>query len=108
MLRVDIRLDKGGCVRRLQITGHFGLGRAGNDPGCAAVSVLAKAWALTLMEGKEHKLEGQVERPGEFLLEIVQTGDMVHAKIAGRMLQNGLDSVRREFPDNIEIEILDY
>ena len=108
MVRVCIAADSDGCVRRVEIRGHAGMSLRGSDPACAAVSVLAKAYALTMTELPDHRMRGEIERPGEFFLEIESVGDREHAFAAGRVLLNGLESIRAELPDHAAVEIVSY
>ena len=108
MVYACIGLDSSGCVRSLDISGHAGFAGAGSDPACAAVSVLAKAYALTITEESSHRISGDVQKPGEFHFGIVALGKVEQAKAAGRVLLNGLHSVQREFPDNVSLELGNY
>ncbi|AFG37938.1 ribosomal-processing cysteine protease Prp [Spirochaeta africana] len=108
MVRASIAAESDGCVRRVEIRGHAGMLQSGGDPVCAAVSVLAKAYALTLTEHPEHRVTGRIDRPGEFLLEIESIGDRGHAQAAGRVLLNGLESIQADQPDHAVIEIVNY
>ncbi|MDR1948358.1 MAG: ribosomal-processing cysteine protease Prp [Spirochaetaceae bacterium] len=52
MIRIEVVLDEAGLLVSCGISGHAGAGRRGNDPVCAAVSVLARA-AVRTLSGRE-------------------------------------------------------
>ncbi len=106
MLQVRIVRDGNGCVREVDIQGHAGVAVHGQDPACAAASLLAKAYALTIADDKRHRVQADIPNPGSFFLAITQVGDDEHALVAGTMLMHGLESIRREFPQNITIEYI--
>ncbi|MFW5801701.1 MAG: ribosomal-processing cysteine protease Prp [Spirochaeta sp.] len=105
MIRVSIAADNSGCVRRVEIHGHAGLLLSGGDPACSAVSVLAKAYALTVAENPKHRIFGNIDKPGLFACELQSSDEYTHAFAAGRVLLNGLESVRADYPENIVIEL---
>ena len=104
MVQVRITAGNDDIVTRVEIRGHADYSGRGADPACAAISALAKAYAITMAEQPAHTVYGTVDTPGEFLFGLKRTSNGGHAHAAGRVLVNGIRAVQDAFPGTVSIE----
>ena len=99
MIVADVSLDAEGRLRTCRVDGHAGAGRRGDDPVCAAVSVLVRTAARTLAAADGITVEAEAERRGSLALTVsaLPAGEAFLAAATAFLLQ-GLNSVAEEYP----------
>jgi uncharacterized protein YsxB (DUF464 family) len=106
MIRVKALLDREGLLRSCRAEGHAGAGPKGEDPVCAAVSVLLRA-ALRTLSGREGILvRGGAPERGFLWMEADYSEEgREFLAAAGAFLIEGLVSVSEDFPNFCKIDI---
>lgn len=102
MIRVALRATADGRPRGLEIEGHAGLDRAGQDVVCAAVSVLAENLAASLRELLKVPLETKAER-GHFRLELAETDLSYETDLLFASVTLGLKSIAGGYPQRVVV-----
>lgn len=100
MIVADVALDGAGLLRSCRIEGHAGAGAKGEDPVCAAVSVLARTAALTLSRAEGFEISGSAPARGIFGFDVLAApSETGFAAGVTSFLLEGLRSVAREYPN---------
>lgn len=107
MLRIRATVDASGVLRTLTADGHAGLAARGQDPACAAASVLLLTAARTIEASAGFVVGGQTERPGSLQLEVVsRDGDVIeYGRGITDMLLKGVGDLAAEYPDHVRLTI---
>jgi uncharacterized protein len=89
---------------RLKISGHSGFSKKGSDIVCSAVSVLFYTFQRSIVEtaGEKIKISSQGD---EQTVELQGHDFGEKALTVLRVIMTGLEGVRENYPDNIEILI---
>jgi uncharacterized protein YsxB (DUF464 family) len=107
LIRIELCLDKAGLLKSCRVSGHSGAAPKGEDIVCAAVSVLTRTAYTVLSSRKELKIRASAPKRGEFQMEIDDFGsDESFLSAVGTYLQEGLQSVALEFPNHVEMKII--
>ena len=96
MIRITITVQEQKLLFESQ--GHAG-GTKGQDLVCAAVSVLTQTLGLFLK--KEKLLQKEIVEEGFLLLETVSLNEQVKSSVD--MTLTGLETLRNQYPEKIEI-----
>lgn len=108
MVSVRIKRSKTGVLLGCCAEGHAGYAGQGSDIVCSAVSVLIRTTMQVVSGLPGVNLESNIARRGfvEFKVLSDFSSDVEEKlKFAGDFLQAGLESVAREFPDNLKLVI---
>ena len=106
MIEIEAVLDADGTLKACKASGHSGVGKAGTDIVCAAVSVLMKTAFIVLSGRNGITVRGGAPEPGQMWLETEYNADgKAFLSAAGVFLIEGLKSVAQEFPQNCNINI---
>ena len=104
MIEIEAVLEEDGTLRACKASGHAGVGKAGTDIVCAAVSVLMRT-ALTVLSGRKGiTVRYGAPEKGQLWLEVdyeAEGKDFLFA--AGVFLIEGLRSVVQEYPKNCKM-----
>ena len=107
MLSATLRAARDGSWRAATIRGHAGAGVKGDDPVCAAVSLLADATLYSLSAG--HGIEPRLARgEGELALALPDGLDerqRAAAQVLLDNLRNGLGLLAERFPRQVTLLI---
>jgi uncharacterized protein YsxB (DUF464 family) len=100
---------KDGTFRSCKAEGHSGFSVKGTDIVCAAVTVLLRTAMQVLSETDSVMLKDHVGRRGtvSFAAELIQDEPETKNRLVciEDFLEDGLDSLQKEFPANVELEI---
>lgn len=107
MVRVTIG-RRNGLVRSIHSTGHALRGPSGVSAPCAAVSVVLKGLAETLLHREDVHLDGRASRPGEFWLEVtdrepLHPGSDEWIEAAFLVAQRAIGEIARMWPDDVHV-----
>ena len=109
MIEIEAVMEHDGTLRACKAAGHAGVGKAGTDIVCAAVSVLMRT-ALSTLSGREGiTVRGGAPEKGQLWLEADYEAagkDFLFA--AGVFLIEGLKSVAQEFPNNCKLTVKNF
>lgn len=108
MVSVRIERSKTGMLVGCCAEGHAGYAGHGSDIVCSAVSVLIRTVLQVLSELPGVDLETDTSKRGFVKFKVLEgfPSDVEEKlKFAGDFLQAGLESVAREFPDNLKLVI---
>jgi len=107
VVRVQVRLDGRGCLRRLSACGHAGSGPPGEDLSCAALSALLRSVARLLYRAEGLEVAGQAAGPGALELEVLRWAPERGQWLRGvtDVLLSGLHDLREERPGSIELDV---
>ncbi len=107
MIKIDIRVDKRGCIKEINAKGHGGLGKKGSDILCSAVSVLIRSFGKVIYTSGAVKAEGKASERGSVYLMLKDIPQEKVSWIQGMstMVIAGLTDLEREFPENIRVNI---
>ena len=104
MIKVLLVQNSGflGC----EAQGHAGFGKKGQDIVCAAATFLLRTVAQALGKTPGVAFKGQAPYEGSLSFEARAEGDSAVAglKFAAEMIQEGFQSLSREFPQNVQFE----
>jgi len=105
VIRALIVLEPEGLLKRLTVTGHAGSGRKGNDPVCAAVSMLVRTAVRTVEGHAGLDVRYSAGKPGETDLTIGNIPDGERSWLAGvtDMILRGFKDLEMDAPDTIEV-----
>ena len=106
LIVIEAVLEEDGTLRSCKASGHSGLGKAGADIVCAAVSVLLRTAVIALSGRKGIIIRGNAPEPGQLWLETdyeAEGKDFLFA--CGVFLIEGLKSIEQEYPKNCMIKI---
>jgi uncharacterized protein YsxB (DUF464 family) len=106
VVRVVLELFPSGCLKSLQATGHAGAEAKGNDPVCAAVTVLMRTAANVLRREPYLEIEDYAPREGEFSLTVLSCGAGSEERFLGLtdFLLTGLFDLAAEHPRSVAVE----
>jgi uncharacterized protein YsxB (DUF464 family) len=104
-----IDLDKD-IIVSLEVSGHSGLNKKGNDILCSAVSALSQTFILTV--ARVLQIEQQLKQEDGYLsscidLNGMSSDDRTKLKLLIDSLLIGLFEINKEYPDKIKIEFVD-
>ena len=104
--KIDLDQDTVIC---LEISGHSGLNKKGNDILCAAVSALSQVFVLTV--ARVLKIEQKLKQEDGYLSSHIDLTDMSpdnrsKLKLLFESLLIGLIEINKEYPDKIKIEFI--
>lgn len=109
-MTVRVVLDSEGCLSACDSAGHAGIGRAGDDPLCAAVTVLVRTAAETLGSRPGSKLEWDAPVRGAFRFSLLKNGSQMGERDWERGVADyliaGLTRLRNDYPEHLELNIL--
>jgi len=106
LIEIEAVLEQDGTLRSCKASGHAGLGKAGTDIVCAAVSVLMRTTLTALSGRKGITVRGGAPEKGQMWLEAdyeAEGREFLFA--AGVFLIEGLRSVAQEYPKNCKLNI---
>jgi uncharacterized protein len=108
ILNNEVNLDNSASLY-IEISGHAGFSKKGNDIVCSAVSILSETFILTV--ARILKIKQKTEKKDGFLsslilLEKVSTEDKVKLKLLIESLLVGLLEINKEFPDKVKIDFV--
>ncbi|MFO8064443.1 MAG: ribosomal-processing cysteine protease Prp [Spirochaetota bacterium] len=105
MIRVVLQHDGYGCLSRVRMEGHAGGGPVGDNPVCAAATVLARTAARLLDAASGIEVHGEADHEG--MLEVVVTAyepeTLNYLKGASDYLLVGLRDLEREYPNHVAV-----
>lgn len=107
MINVRLVLSFNGALSSFEAKGHAQKGLRGYDIVCASVTVLMRT-TLAVLEGSIKGLLATSSGPGMLSVKIPETIDEYDELLqyAGRFLQMGLDSLQREYPDAVQVQLI--
>ena len=108
MTSVLIERSKTGVLLGCTAKGHAGYAERGSDIVCSAVTVLIRTTLQVLSELTALNLETDTSKRGSIGFKVLKgfpSGIEEKLKYAGDFLQVGLESVAKEFPDNLKLVI---
>ena len=108
MTSVLIERSKTGVLLGCTAKGHAGYAERGSDIVCSAVTVLIRTTLQVLSELPALNLETDTSKRGSIGSKVLKgfpSGIEEKLKYAGDFLQVGLESVAKEFPDNLKLVI---
>ncbi len=93
----------------IEISGHSGLNKKGNDILCSAVSALSQTFILTV--DRALRIKQHIGRSDGFLstlitLDNVSAEDRAKLKLLIESLVIGFSEIKGEYPDRIKIEFV--
>jgi len=99
--------DRYGCLRRLEMDGHAGDARAGENPVCAAATALARTAARVLDEVPGIEIRGVAEHEGRLQVEVAsyQRRAADYLKGVSDYLLVGIRDLEREFPKQVAVVV---
>lgn len=101
---IDIYYARSGDTHELQISGHAGYSRVGNDIVCAGVSAIAYT-LLGFLENQQDDITamcGPAASSGDLY---VQCSGGPRIALGFEMAVIGLSQIANKYPDNVEIHI---
>lgn len=106
MIRIVLRVDRQGSLASLESTGHAQ--KPGSEEAsiaCASVSVLLRSLGRLLERDPKIHVEGSAEAPGHFRIDVRRVTLRRRGYMRGvtESLLQGLQDVKRDFPDEIEL-----
>jgi len=105
--RVRVRLGywPDGVIKYAEAEGHAGTARAGENPACAAVTVLLRTAYETSVSFSGVVAHGQAAAPGSISFEIGHYPPDAAQRLRGvsDFLSIGLSGVEREYPGMVEV-----
>ena len=106
MIRVQLVFRKDGTLREMTVTGHSNLTEAGNDPVCAAVSVLVRTAVRTMETHDGLSIRYKAPEPGIVDVEIaaVPASEAEWLKGVSDMVFRGFRDLERDAPEHINVE----
>ncbi len=108
MTSVLIERSKTGVLLGCTAKGHAGYAERGSDIVCSAVTVLIRTTLQVLSELPALNLETDTSKRGFIGFKVLKgfpSKIEEKLKYAGDFLQVGLESVAKEFPDNLKLVI---
>ncbi len=108
MISVLIERRKNGMLSACVAEGHAGYAGKGSDIVCSAVTVLIRTTLAVISELPGIDLVYDVQKRGYVSFKIRKVFPLEieeKLKFAGDFLQTGLESIQREFPDNLKLVI---
>ena len=108
MTSVLIERSKSGMLVSCRAKGHSGYAERGSDIVCSAITVLIRTTLQVLSGLPGVKIKVNSSERGFIDFEILKgfPSEMEEKlKYAGDFLQTGLESVAKEYPDNLELVI---
>lgn len=107
MLQIKIKVTATGLLRGAQALGHVGFGPKGNDPVCAAATILLRTAARSFERKQGIVLAGSAPRPGELRFEILSFPETLRGWLSGvgETLLQGLTDLAAEYPDRISVQV---
>ena len=107
MIRIVATVDGRGGLRRLDVSGHAGIGGERGDPACAGVSVLART-AARVVDGKRgFVVVGGHDGPGSLSFTVRRRigGDGRWLRGVTATLITGLSDLAEEFPAGVTVTV---
>ncbi|MBN1524178.1 MAG: ribosomal-processing cysteine protease Prp [Spirochaetales bacterium] len=107
MIAVAVGLDSHECISELNVTGHAGLDIKGNDPLCAAVSILTRTLLTALYATGVADIKDEHEQEGMLAAEITIQDSADFSRIAGitAFFLTGLFELQNDYPQTIMIDL---
>lgn len=108
MTSVLIERSKTGVLVGCTAEGHAGYAERGSDIVCSAVTVLIRTTLQVLSGLPAVNLETDISKRGFIRFRVLKgfpSEVEEKLKYAGDFLQTGLESVAKEFPDNLKLVI---
>jgi uncharacterized protein YsxB (DUF464 family) len=106
VIEIEAVLEQDGTLRACKASGHAGAGKTGNDPVCAAVSILMGTACKTLSGRKGITIRYDAPEKGVLWLETDYDADGKEFLFAaGTFLIEGLKSLAQEYPQNCKMTI---
>ncbi|MBV8081767.1 MAG: ribosomal-processing cysteine protease Prp [Candidatus Eremiobacteraeota bacterium] len=92
----------GGCIVRLEVTGHAGFARPGEDIVCAGVSALVQAAAHGVVRHAGAKATVHDEPDGAYVLEMLAPRNE-RAQAVLETALSGLRAIAAEYPRHLSV-----
>lgn len=107
MIRVSIRVDGSGLLRRVDVSGHAAFEVAGKDIVCASVTALVRSAVRVLEIDSRFAIQGNTEAPGQLFFSVgsVDPAGDEYLRGVSSFLILGLGDIASEFPDRCMIEV---
>jgi len=107
VIRVTIRFDHHGCLGGFSVSGHSGTAKRGEDPVCAAVTVLFRTAARALRLQPDFGVRGHASESGKMEVQIGAVPARRREWLAGftDFLLRGIEDLREEYPQAIHLVI---
>jgi uncharacterized protein YsxB (DUF464 family) len=108
MITAGIVFNKSHLISELLISGHAAYAVRGEDIVCSAVSILADAFAVVLAKRDGIDITVSTVERGDFYaaIECSREAETYMAPVQDYLI-TGLQSVSKEFPDNLKLIITD-
>lgn len=107
MITVLFRRSKDGMIYSCYAEGHAGYSGKGFDIVCSAVTVLLKTTVLVLSKTSGIELKTDCQKRGSLSFQVFlrERNPISESKLeyAGKFLETGLESVKKEFPQCLKI-----
>jgi len=105
VIRIDVT-TKQGLPARITSDGHAGSVVSGADPVCAAVSVLLKTFARTLLAEEGIRVDGSALRRGSFEVRILSVEPAACERFRGiaATVMQGLSDLATEYPKSVRLQ----
>jgi uncharacterized protein YsxB (DUF464 family) len=107
MVRIAVVLDSSGLLYSLDLKGHAGISPKGENPACAAITLLVRSVARLTASGTEWSVEGNAPEPGNLSLVLKrrpQDTDEWLGGVTDTLLQ-ALADISTEFPEAVSVSI---
>jgi uncharacterized protein YsxB (DUF464 family) len=106
VIEIKLVLDEEGLLKVCSMNGHSGMGQAGDDVVCAAVSVLIRTALRVLSDKPGVTIRGAAPERGALWMEADYTPEGKNFLFAaGLFLTEGLKSVEEDYPGHCKINI---
>ncbi|HUX14649.1 MAG TPA: ribosomal-processing cysteine protease Prp [Spirochaetia bacterium] len=108
-IQVVVELDESGCLRKLDSRGHA-IGVRNDNVACAAVSVLVRTAARTIIAHGDFDLLGDASTAGLLRCELAGKRELPEStrrwlRGVTEFLVTGLQDTARDYPDDVRLEI---
>lgn len=107
MIAVVVVLDDQGVLSRMDLSGHAGYWEGGDDPACAAITLLVRSVARLVASLDDWTVNGEARKPGALSMEIEKRpmdSDVWLRGVTDTLLQ-GLGDISQEYPNSINLKL---
>jgi uncharacterized protein YsxB (DUF464 family) len=107
MVRLEVLLDRAGCLRKLSADGHAGYGGKGQDIVCAAATAVVRTACRVLERAPGFMSEGAAPREGTLRFEVTGFPQERRDWFSGvtEYLLCALSDLAEEFPDRVRLTV---
>jgi uncharacterized protein YsxB (DUF464 family) len=107
MVQIDLEVDSAGLVKAILASGHAKGFRKGENPVCAAATVLIRTFLRWLDHEKSILVDGDAPSPGCVFARIGTVPEEMADRYLGacRFLITGLTDLQEDDPEQIDIRV---